>query len=116
MCWRSALAGGRSTQAVMSALESRVGDYDIVDVSAEFLEVLKDRFPQEDLSVHVVNDVDLGDLETDHCDLCIAQSSWSHINLHDQYRYLRDLRRVLRHGAPVVVNGQFLLGIGDDWA
>lgn len=107
--------GGRSTQAVMSALKSRVGDYHIVDVSAQFLEVLKDRFPEEDLSIHVVDDVDLSELETDHFDLCIAQSSWSHIGIYDQYRYLRDLRRVLRHAAPVVVNGQFLLGISDDW-
>lgn len=85
-----------------------------MDVSEAFTRVLIDRI-QRPVSVHIVEDVDLSTLPSDHFDFCLAQSSWSHINLYDQYRYLRDLRRVLRHGAPVVVSGIFLLGGGDDW-
>ncbi|MGH8916335.1 MAG: hypothetical protein ACRDZM_17695, partial [Acidimicrobiia bacterium] len=30
-------------------------------------------------------------------------------------RYLRDIRALLRFGAPLIVNGQFPLGVGSDW-
>jgi SAM-dependent methyltransferase len=107
--------GGRSTRAVLDVLGPRAHDYHVVDVSAAFVSVLKERIDRA-IEVHVVSDVDLSALPQDHFDLCLAQSSWSHIGMYDQYRYLRDLRGVLAHGAPLVVNGQFLLGLGDDWA
>jgi SAM-dependent methyltransferase len=106
--------GGRSTAVLLDVLGDRVGEYHVVDVSPVFVEVLKERieFP---VDVHIVTDVDLSGLPVEHFDLCLAQSSWSHIGIYDQYRYLRELRRVLRPGAPVYVNGQFLLGVGNDW-
>jgi SAM-dependent methyltransferase len=106
--------GGRSTQAVIDTLGERIGDYHVVDVSREFVEVLKERIKRP-VQVHVVSDVDLTGLPDAHFDLVLAQSSWSHISLYDQYRYLRELRRVMKHGAPVIVIGMFLLGNGDDW-
>lgn len=106
--------GGRSTRAVLDVIGDRVEEYHIIDVSATFLKVLEDRI-ERPIAMHVVSDVDLSDLAAHHFQLCLAQSSWSHIGMYDQYRYLRDLRRVLDYQAPVVVNGQFLLGLGDDW-
>jgi SAM-dependent methyltransferase len=107
--------GGRSTRAVLDALGARAGDYHVVDVSAAFVSVLRERIDRP-VEVHVVSDVDLSSLPSGHFQLCLAQSSWSHIGMYDQYRYLRDLRRVLDNQAPLVVNGQFMLGLGDDWA
>lgn len=106
--------GGRSTVAVCDVLADRVGDYHVVDVSRRFTKVLRSRIDRP-IEVHIVDDVDLSGLPTGHFDLCLAQSSWSHISLYDQYRYLRDLRGVMRVDAPVVVSGLFLLGSGDDW-
>jgi SAM-dependent methyltransferase len=106
--------GGRSTTAVLNALGDRIGDYHVVDVSTAFLDVLRERIGTA-VTAHVVTDVDLSFLPRAHFQLCLAQSSWSHIGLYDQYRYLRDLRRVLAYQAPLVVNGQFMLGLGDDW-
>lgn len=106
--------GGRSTAAMIDVFGDALGDYHVVDVSEAFTRVLAERIKRP-LSIHIVDDVDLSMLETDHFHLCLAQSSWSHISLYDQYRYLRELRRVLRHGAPVVVSGLFLLGAGNDW-
>lgn len=106
--------GGRSTAALLDVLGPQAGDYHVVDVSPVFVEVLRSRI-ERPLTIHVVDDVDLSALPSEHFDLCLAQSSWSHNNLYDQYRYLRDLRRVLRPGGVVFVNGHFLLGTGDDW-
>jgi SAM-dependent methyltransferase len=106
--------GGRSTQAVCDVLGDRIGDYHVVDVSRRFTDILEERIARP-VTVHIVDDVDLSDAPGRHFDLCLAQSSWSHISVYDQFRYLRELRRVLRHGAPVVVHGIFLLGQGDDW-
>lgn len=106
--------GGRSTAVMLELLAARCADYHIVDVSAGFVEVLKERIDRP-IDIHIVDDVDLGELPADHFDICLAQSSWSHINLYDQYRYLRELRRVLRPNGVVYVNGQFLLGLGHDW-
>jgi SAM-dependent methyltransferase len=106
--------GGRSTEAVVDVLGATLGEYHVVDVSAAFTEVLRERVTRP-VEIHIVDDVDLSALPTDHFHLVLAQSSWSHINLYDQYRYLRELRRVMRHGAPVVVHGLFLLGLGNDW-
>lgn len=106
--------GGRSTQAVLEVLGSRVDEYHVVDVSSEFVKVLQSRIDRP-VRVHVVDDVDLTSLPSDHFHLCLAQSSWSHISIYDQYRYIRDLRRVLIYQAPLVVHGQFLLGSGNDW-
>jgi SAM-dependent methyltransferase len=106
--------GGRSTAVMLDLLGDRVRSYHVVDVSAGFIEVLKERieFP---LDVHVVQDVDLSFLPADRFSLCFSQSAWSHINLYDQYRYLREVRRVLEPGAPLYVHGQFLLGLGHEW-
>jgi SAM-dependent methyltransferase len=106
--------GGRSTAVMVEVLGARVGDYHVVDVSPVFIEVLKDRIHPSP-TVHIVDDVDLSALPREHFDLCLAQSSWSHINLYDQYRYLRELRGVLKPGGVLYVSGQFLLGIGNDW-
>lgn len=106
--------GGRSTAVMLEVLGDRAGEYHIVDVSAGFVEVLKERIDYP-IHVHIVDDVDLSTLPTERFDLCLAQSSWSHISLYDQYRYLRELRRTLRPGAPMYVSGQFLLGLGHDW-
>lgn len=106
--------GGRSTAAMLDVFGDALGDYHVVDVSEAFTRVLAERI-QRPINIHVVDDVDLSALPTDHFHLCLAQSSWSHVSLYDQYRYLRELRRVMRHGAPVVVSGVFLLGAGDDW-
>ncbi|HEY6628335.1 MAG TPA: class I SAM-dependent methyltransferase [Acidimicrobiia bacterium] len=107
--------GGRSTRAVVEVLGDRIDEYHVVDVSQIFVNVLRERIEQP-IEVHLVDDVDLGGLPKNGFQLCLAQSSWSHINMYDQYRYLRDLRAVLTFGAPLVVNGQFLLGLGNDWA
>ncbi len=106
--------GGRSTAVMLEALGERAGDYHVVDVSPVFIDVLKERINPAP-TVHIVTDVDLSGLPAKHFDICLAQSSWSHINLYDQYRYLRELRRVLRPRGVVFVSGQFLLGLGNDW-
>jgi SAM-dependent methyltransferase len=105
--------GGRSTAVMLDVLGERAGDYHVVDVSPVFVEVLKQRIDPPPVT-HVVEDVDLSPLPHDRFDLCLAQSSWSHINLYDQYRYLRELRHVWP-GDVVYVSGQFLLGLGNDW-
>lgn len=106
--------GGRSTAALLDVLGERTGDYHVIDVSETFVETLKARVSRP-IETHIVSDVDVSFLPDSSADLVIAQSSWSHINLYDQYRYLRDLRRVLVRRAPIVVNGIFLLGTADDW-
>lgn len=106
--------GGRSTAVMLELLGSRCEEYHIVDVSTGFVKVLRERI-ERPLDIHIVDDIDLGELPADHFDICLAQSSWSHINLYDQYRYLRELRRVLRPNGVVYVNGQFLIGVGNDW-
>jgi SAM-dependent methyltransferase len=106
--------GGRSTAVMLEVLGDRAGDYHVVDVSPVFVEVLKERI-RPSPTVHIVDDIDLSPLPGNHFDICLAQSSWSHINLYDQYRYLRELWRVLRPDGVVYVSGQFLLGVGNDW-
>ncbi len=106
--------GGRSTQAVLEVLGERIGEYHVVDVSEVFVSVLEERIDRP-IEVHVLDDVRLDELPTNKFRLCLAQSSWSHISLYDQYLYLRDLRRVLAYDCPLVVNGQFLLGVANDW-
>ena len=90
--------GGRSTVALLDALGSDAGEYHVVDVAAAFVDTLRERVSR-DLDIHIVSDVDVSFLADSSIDLVLAQSSWSHINLYDQYRYLRDLRRVLRRRA-----------------
>ncbi len=106
--------GGRSTQAVLEVLGDRVGEYHVVDVSEVFVSVLSERIDRP-VEVHVIDEMRLDELPTSKFQLCLAQSSWSHINLYDQYLYLRDLRRILAYNCPFVVNGQFLLGVANDW-
>jgi len=106
--------GGRSTVALLDVLGDRVTRYHVIDVAEAFVETLRGRVSRE-LDIHIVSDVDVSMIESSSVDLVLSQSAWSHINLYDQYRYLRDLRRVLKKGAPIVVNGQFLLGAADDW-
>lgn len=107
--------GGRSTQALLEVLGARIDEYHVIDVSEVFLDILRGRIDRP-VELHVVDRVDLSDLPADTFQLCVAQSSWSHISFHDQYLYLRELRRVLSHGAPLVVSGQFILGLGNDWS
>jgi SAM-dependent methyltransferase len=106
--------GGRSTVALLDALGDRAAAYHVIDVADAFVDTLRGRVNRE-LDIHIVSDVDVSMIESSSIDLVLAQSSWSHINLYDQYRYLRDLRRVLRPNAPLVVSGLFLLGVADDW-
>jgi hypothetical protein len=84
-------AGSSSTQALRQVLGDRVGTY------------------------HVLDDGDVSAIDDRSLDLVLAQSSWSHLSLYDQYRYLRDLRDKLKHRAPVFVSGLFVLGAGDGW-
>jgi SAM-dependent methyltransferase len=107
--------GGRSTQAVLQVLGDRVGEYHVIDVSEAFVKVLSERIDRP-IDIHIVTDVDLSALPRHRFHLCLAQSSWSHINLYDQFRYLRSLRGVLAYEAPLVVNGLFMLGLGNDWS
>jgi len=106
--------GGRSCEAVCRILGDRISDYQALDVSSGLTKGISARVGRP-VTVHIVDDVDTSKLPERHFDFCLAQSSWSHISLYDQYRYLRDLRIHLKVGAPVVVNGQFLLGGGLDW-
>ena len=53
--------GGRSTSVMFDVLGDRAGDYHVVDVSAGFVEVLKERI-QPPPTVHIVDDVDLSAL------------------------------------------------------
>jgi phospholipid N-methyltransferase len=106
--------GGRATTALLEVLGDRANDYHALEVSPAFAEVLRERVDRP-IEVHVISRVDISALPSDHFDICLAQSSWSHIGMYDQFRYLRDLRRVLRHRAPLIVNGLFMLGVGDDW-
>lgn len=106
--------GGRSTEALLDVLGDRAGTYHVIDVSEAVVDILRSRVTRP-LDIHVVSDVDVSMLEDCCVDLVLAQSSWSHISLYDQYRYLRDLRRVLKEGAPIVVSGLFLVGAGDPW-
>jgi SAM-dependent methyltransferase len=106
--------GGRSTAVMTELLGARAAAYHVVDVSAEFVKVLEARI-QREVDIHVVTDVDLSFLAEGSINLCFSQSAWSHINLYDQYRYLREIQRVLARGAPLYVHGQFLLGLGDGW-
>ncbi len=106
--------GGRSTQCVLELLGERIDTYTVIDVSYEFTRTLKDRVGDA-VEIEILSDVDLSALDADKYDFCLAQSSWSHISMYDQYRYLRELRRVMKDKAPVAVIGQFLLGVGKDW-
>ena len=106
--------GGRSTAVLLDVLGDRAGRYHVIDVADGFVDTLRARVTRE-LDIHIVSDVDVSMIESGSIDLVLAQSSWSHISLYDQYRYLRDLRRVLKHRAPIVVSGLFLLGVNDDW-
>jgi SAM-dependent methyltransferase len=106
--------GGRSTGVMLEVLRDRVASYHVVDVSVSFAEVLRNRidFP---LDIHIVDDIDLSFLPSNRFSLCFSQSAWSHISLYDQYRYMREVKRVLRPNAPLYVHGQFMLGFADDW-
>lgn len=106
--------GGRSTAALLDVLGDRVRDYHVIDVADAFVDTLRSRVDRP-LDIHIVSDVDVSMLEDRSIDLVIAQSSWSHINLYDQYRYLRDLRSKMKHRAPIVVSGLFVLGLADGW-
>ena len=106
--------GGRSTVALLDVLGDRVAGYHVIDVADGFVDTLRGRVTRE-LEIHIVEDIDVSMIESSSIDLVLAQSSWSHINLYDQYRYLRDLRRVMREGAPIVVSGLFALGVANDW-
>lgn len=106
--------GGRSTGALLEVLGDRAGDYHVIDVADVFVDTLRKRVTRP-LEIHIVSDVDVSMVPENSIDFALAQSSWSHINLYDQYRYLRDLRNVLKPNAPVVVNGLFVLGLADDW-
>lgn len=106
--------GGRSTAALLDVLGERVGDYHVIDVADAFVETLRGRVTRP-LDIHIVSDVDVSMIEDRSLDLVLAQSSWSHISLYDQYRYLRDVRSKLKHRAPIVVSGLFVLGVADDW-
>jgi len=106
--------GGRSTEALISVLGDAIGDYHVIDVADAFIDTLRARIDRP-LDIHIVSDVDTSFLAPNSIDLCLAQSSWSHINLYDQYRYLRDVRMALKHRAPIVVSGLFVLGTGDEW-
>jgi SAM-dependent methyltransferase len=106
--------GGRSTAALLDVLGARAGRYHVIDVADGFVNTLRQRV-QRELDIHIVSDVDVSMVPDGSIDLVLAQSSWSHINLYDQYRYLRDVRNVLRPGAPIVVSGLFVLGLADDW-
>ena len=107
--------GGRSTVALLDALGSDAGGVPRDRRRGGLRRHACASGSPRDLDIHIVSDVDVSFLADSSIDLVLAQSSWSHINLYDQYRYLRDLRRVLRPGAPVVVSGLFLLGAADDW-
>jgi predicted O-methyltransferase YrrM len=106
--------GGRSTQVLLDALGDAANEYHVIDVADVFVDTLRQRI-QRPLDIHIVSDVDTTFLEADSIDLVLAQSSWSHIGLYDQYRYLRDLRFAMKKGAPIVVHGLFVVGAGDDW-
>jgi len=106
--------GGRSTAALLEVLGDRAGDYHVIDVADAFVDTLRGRVKRP-LDIHIVSDVDVSMIDDSSLDLAIAQSSWSHINLYDQYRYLRDLRSKLKHRAPVVVSGLFIIGLADGW-
>lgn len=106
--------GGRSTGALLEVLGDRASTYHVIDVADAFVETLRRRVTRP-LEIHIVSDVDVSMVPESSIDFVLAQSSWSHINLYDQYRYLRDLRNVLKHNAPVVVSGLFVLGLADDW-
>ncbi len=106
--------GGRATDIVVKMLGDRIERYTIVDVSRKFTEIIQARI-DFDFEMVIVDDVDLSKLPSNTYDFCLSQSCWSHISLYDQYRYLRDLRRVMKYRAPVAVFGQFLLGVGNDW-
>lgn len=106
--------GGRSTQCVLDLIGDRIDTYTVVDVSKEFTKTLKERVGDR-VEIVIVKDVDLEKLDTEKYDFCLAQSSWSHIGMYDQYRYLREFRRVMKPDAPVAVLGQFILGVSQDW-
>ena len=106
--------GGRASECVISLLDERLKDYQAIDVSREYVKVAQERVGDR-VHFNIIDKVDLSALPADHFDFCLAQSSWSHINLYDQLRYLRELRRIMKVGAPVTVIGQFIVGLGDDW-
>ena len=106
--------GGRSTAALLDVLGDRTGGYHVIDVADAFVETLRGRVTRL-LDIHIVSDVDVSMIEDRSLDLVLAQSSWSHISFYDQYRYLRDLRSKLKHRAPVVVSGLFVVGLADGW-
>lgn len=106
--------GGRASECVIQLLDERLEDYQAIDVSQEYVKVAQERVGDR-VKFNIINKIDLSALPADHFDFCLAQSSWSHINLYDQFRYLRELRRVLKKNAPIAVVGQFIVGLGDDW-
>lgn len=107
---------GRLTEVIVKEFADCVASYHTVDVSKEMTRHLKERlkdFPQ--IQAHLIKGCDLSVLPDDHFDLVIVQSCWSHVNLYDQFLYLRNLRRTIRTDGLLLVNGIFMLGLGEDW-
>lgn len=107
--------GGRASECVIGLLDKRLDEYQAIDVSREYVKVAQERVGDR-VNFNIIDKIELSALPAEHFDFCLAQSSWSHINLYDQFRYLRELRRVLKKDAPIAVIGQFIVGFGDDWA
>ena len=107
---------GRLTEVMKNEFDGLIQKYYALDVSREMTRILRQRMAGwKKLKTHVVKDVDLSMFPDRHFDLCLSQSAWSHINFYDQYRYLRDLRRVMKQNAPLACFGICFMGVKSDW-
>lgn len=103
---------GRVTEHALA----RSRELHAVEVSSEMIEALRRRLGQPaNLVVHKVSDVDLSAFADDTFDVAFSIGVFVHLCLEDMYRYLRDLRRVLKPGRRFVIDGVMDLGTDGGW-
>ncbi|MBN1490500.1 MAG: methyltransferase domain-containing protein [Phycisphaerae bacterium] len=78
----------------------------VVEISDEMIAALHDRLGQPpNVYVHKVHDVDLSMFADNTFDMAYSIGVFVHLQIEDIYRYLRDLRRVLKPGAFFILEG-----------
>ena len=109
---------GRLTEVIVAKFRDQIADYHTLDVSSTMTGHLSERLAAQNFHAthHIGGSADLDNLPQNHFDIVISQSCWSHINLYDQYLYLRDIRKVVALEGILMVNGIFMLGGNNDWS
>ncbi len=108
---------GRLTEVALDDNRETISEYHTLDPSSEMTKHLRERTKPGNVKLinHIGGSAYLESLPKKHFGLAYSQSCWSHINLYDQYLYLRDLRKVIAPGGVFFVNGIFMIGGCTDW-